>query len=174
MPLEPKAAQFCSLPEEIGLLMDAWAGLTRARRAPKEKVRRHGVRAISSAGEHTLHTGGVIGSIPISPTIDFKELRRKRGKAEINETAPGQHAKNYAPSGSASDFGPRWISEFQMDVMLGGAASQIETACSTGSGSLLTFPTRPRRSLQDPFRSLPYCGGAAASMLRGAGISRRG
>ena len=28
-----------------------------------------GGRAVSSAGEHTLHTGGVIGSIPIPPTI---------------------------------------------------------------------------------------------------------
>ncbi len=26
-------------------------------------------RAISSAGEHSLHTGGVTGSIPVSPTI---------------------------------------------------------------------------------------------------------
>src|SRR5260370_9791210 len=26
-------------------------------------------RALSSAGEHTLHTGGVVGSIPTAPTI---------------------------------------------------------------------------------------------------------
>ena len=28
-------------------------------------------RALSSAGEHTLHTGGVVGSIPTAPTIAF-------------------------------------------------------------------------------------------------------
>ena len=29
-------------------------------------------RAFSSAGEHFLHTEGVIGSIPVTPTIEFK------------------------------------------------------------------------------------------------------
>ena len=28
-------------------------------------------RAFSSAGEHFLHTEGVIGSIPVTPTIEF-------------------------------------------------------------------------------------------------------
>ena len=28
-------------------------------------------RALSSAGEHTLHTGGVVGSIPTAPTISL-------------------------------------------------------------------------------------------------------
>ena len=44
---------------------------------PRSRISRHvsglqaGGRAISSAGEHTLHTGGVAGSIPASPTIIF-------------------------------------------------------------------------------------------------------
>jgi hypothetical protein len=33
------------------------------------------LRAISSAVEHSLHTGGVAGSIPASPTIIFNNLR---------------------------------------------------------------------------------------------------
>src|SRR6185437_16395082 len=31
-------------------------------------------RARSSAGEHSLHTGGVTGSIPVAPTIGCPEL----------------------------------------------------------------------------------------------------
>jgi hypothetical protein len=31
-------------------------------------------RAISSAGEHCLHTAGVAGSNPASPTMNIKEL----------------------------------------------------------------------------------------------------
>jgi hypothetical protein len=31
--------------------------------------------AISSAGEHTLHTGGVVGSIPTSPTISLQRTQ---------------------------------------------------------------------------------------------------
>ena len=29
------------------------------------------IRAFSSAGEHFLHTEGVIGSIPVTPTIEL-------------------------------------------------------------------------------------------------------
>ena len=35
-------------------------------------------RAISSAGEHSLHTGGVAGSIPASPTNNVKDLAHTR------------------------------------------------------------------------------------------------
>ena len=31
-------------------------------------------RAASSAGEHSLHTGGVTGSIPVPPTIEIRQL----------------------------------------------------------------------------------------------------
>jgi hypothetical protein len=33
-----------------------------------------GGRARSSAGEHSLHTGGVTGSIPVAPTMEIKDL----------------------------------------------------------------------------------------------------
>lgn len=36
-------------------------------------------RALSSAGEHTLHTGGVVGSIPTAPTIYPPEIAIQPG-----------------------------------------------------------------------------------------------
>src|SRR5271155_22760 len=42
-------------------------------------MRRPG-RARSSAGEHTLHTGGVTGSIPVAPTILINYLPETRGE----------------------------------------------------------------------------------------------
>ena len=41
------------------------------------------IRAISSAGEHCLHTAGVTGSIPVSPT-------RLRSVRYTHRTSPGQ------------------------------------------------------------------------------------
>ena len=35
-----------------------------------------GQRARSSAGEHSLHTGGVTGSIPVAPTIKIRDLEQ--------------------------------------------------------------------------------------------------
>ena len=45
-------------------------------------------RAISSAGEHTLHTGGVAGSIPASPTIFLPQI-----DALNSRTATGRCAR---------------------------------------------------------------------------------
>src|ERR1700692_3578344 len=36
-------------------------------------------RARSSAGEHSLHTGGVTGSIPVAPTSKFNEISALHG-----------------------------------------------------------------------------------------------
>ena len=48
-------------------------------------------RAISSAGEHSLHTGGVTGSIPVSPTIFFidRRLHLPLIPSSIRTTSPG-------------------------------------------------------------------------------------
>ena len=43
-------------------------------------------RAVSSAGEHTLHTGGVIGSIPIPPTILVPHADVSLGYTQIRQT----------------------------------------------------------------------------------------
>ena len=58
--------RFDALPEALGRdcrpltgSVDGWAGRPYTRP----------FRALSSAGEHTLHTGGVVGSIPTAPTI---------------------------------------------------------------------------------------------------------
>jgi hypothetical protein len=40
-------------------------------------------RALSSAGEHTLHTGGVVGSIPTAPTILSGQPACGRGLSQI-------------------------------------------------------------------------------------------
>src|SRR5271165_2939524 len=62
--LEPIQAQAEASLQEFG--NDRLLDLS-ARRAVKQSRSRK--RAISSAVEHSLHTGGVAGSIPASPTI---------------------------------------------------------------------------------------------------------
>ena len=53
----PAYAKSCCA--SIGAFLDTLPRVTLNRRR----------RALSSAGEHTLHTGGVVGSIPTAPTI---------------------------------------------------------------------------------------------------------
>src|ERR1700758_5188710 len=54
-------------------------------------------RARSSAGEHTLHTGGVTGSIPVAPTSFLNDLgaigcgRCERGNSPVTKEPPDFH-----------------------------------------------------------------------------------
>jgi hypothetical protein len=54
-------------------------------------------RAISSAGEHCLHTAGVTGSIPVSPTLEgprFWGLSSFPGRRKINNFRRRQRIGN--------------------------------------------------------------------------------
>ncbi|CAG7655151.1 hypothetical protein SBRY_70032 [Actinacidiphila bryophytorum] len=51
-------------------------------RRARSPVRFHSSRAISSAGEHFVHTEGVTGSIPVSPTST------RRGRSATARTGP--------------------------------------------------------------------------------------
>src|ERR1051325_2719760 len=87
-------------------------------------------RARSSAGEHTLHTGGVTGSIPVAPTIEFgAKIRSRRKPADLWLSNAGamhlwpflsEHPRRFTniivhpaqqlltPSGSFFRGGPEW------------------------------------------------------------------
>ena len=80
-----------------------------------------GGRAVSSAGEHTLHTGGVIGSIPIPPTIISGTIESDRtrlpprGAAASDELADhnGENGKDgpdqFADALGRAVFGSTWV-----------------------------------------------------------------
>ena len=55
---------FLQAPEQAGARLDRTQGPALYGRVPKR------TRARSSAGEHSLHTGGVAGSIPAVPTME--------------------------------------------------------------------------------------------------------
>ena len=57
-----------------------------------EEARPGNRRARSSAGEHSLHTGGVTGSIPVAPTI--KSKTKKNCKAAIKRGLPFNVRRN--------------------------------------------------------------------------------
>ncbi len=63
-------------------------------------------RAVSSAVEHTLHTRGVIGSIPIPPTTRINDLARRKDWALSRALAPCRGRVASRGSGPAS----RWSS----------------------------------------------------------------
>ena len=54
-------------------------------------------RALSSAGEHTLHTGGVVGSIPTAPTISL--ARRRTSMTNALSLRPGDRVPDFALPG---------------------------------------------------------------------------
>src|SRR5215813_4821722 len=53
-------------------------------------------RARSSAGEHSLHTGGVTGSIPVAPTIVSPQILL------LNPARPRDQSEGAAPSSDAA------------------------------------------------------------------------
>jgi hypothetical protein len=54
-------------------------------------------RAISSAVEHSLHTGGVAGSIPASPTSNFNDLARPECSSFYSGKHQGGTAREISP-----------------------------------------------------------------------------
>src|SRR5437868_9417966 len=72
------------------------------RGAPDYLRRSRKRRARSSAVEHTLHTGGVTGSIPVAPTIPPRE--DVRGRSSLNLEISRLEASDAAHLGAVDEL----------------------------------------------------------------------
>lgn len=88
--------------------------------------------AFSSAGEHFLHTEGVIGSIPVTPTICFKvRLRRTFFRYK-------RHVAAWHSDGTAASPSPLDVRSTPGGAFTASALVRIPLAVSTNYGSPLT------------------------------------
>ena len=87
-------------------------------------------RARSSAGEHSLHTGGVTGSIPVAPTT-FKQLIWRPAPFSTDASSSNaRHVRQPAPTRRARPRPPAPPEPFRHGLMLVPGASRSQIVAS--------------------------------------------